>query len=52
MVCESVNQHQQDNNLKQQLDKIDWPIYYGSIKVQLRDGKITLVTVERTVKFD
>ena len=29
-----------------------WPIEYGNIKVQLRNGKPTLLTIERTVKLD
>lgn len=39
-------------DLKKQLDKIDWPIEYGSIKIQIRNGKVTLMTIERTVKLD
>jgi len=42
----------QDVELKRQLDNIKWPIDYGSLKLQLRAGKITLVTVERTIKLD
>ena len=45
-------QNQQDLELKKQLEKIDWPINYGSIKIQIRNGKPTLVTEERTVKLD
>ena len=41
-----------DIELKKQLEKIDWPIDYGSVKVQIRNGKPTLVTIERTVKLD
>jgi len=44
--------NQEDINLKKQLEKIDWPIDYGNIKVQLRAGKPTLITIERTVKLD
>lgn len=43
---------QQDAELKKQLEKIEWPIKYGSVKIQIRDGKPTLLTVERTVKLD
>ena len=45
-------QNQQDAELKKQLEKIAWPIDYGNIKIQLRAGKPTLVTIERTVKID
>ena len=41
-----------DIELKKQLEKIDWPIDYGSVKVQIRNGKVTLLTLERTVKLD
>lgn len=41
---------QQDLELKKELEKIDWSKYinYGSIKIQVRAGKKTLVSVERT----
>ena len=42
----------QDAELKKQLDKITWPIDYGNIRIQIRQGKPTLVTIERTVKLD
>ncbi len=45
-------QNQQDLELKRELDKIDWPIDYGSVKIQIRNGKVTLLTVERTIKLD
>ena len=44
--------NQQDIKLKNELGKIDWPIDYGSVKVQIRDGKPSLVTIERTIKLD
>ena len=44
--------NQQDIELKRQLEKVVWPIEYGNIKIQLRGGKPTLVTIERTVKLD
>ena len=42
--------NQQDLELKKELDKIDWKKYikYGSIRVQVREGKKTLVAIERT----
>jgi hypothetical protein len=39
-------------DLKKQLEKVDWPIDYGNIRIQLRAGRPTLVTVERTIKLD
>ena len=41
-----------DLELKVQLEKIDWPIEFGTVKVTIRNGKPTLVTIERTVKLD
>ena len=41
-----------DLELKKALEKIDWPIDYGNIRIQLRAGKPTLITIERTVKLD
>lgn len=43
---------QEDLELKKELEKIDWPIDYGSVKIQIRQGKVTLLTIERTVKLD
>jgi len=42
----------QDEILREQLDKIEWPIYYGNIRVQIRQGKPTLIVVEKTIKND
>ncbi len=41
-----------DEELRKELEKITWPIEYGSVKITLRDGKPTLITIERTVKLD
>ena len=41
-----------DEELKEQLEKVSWPINYGTVKVTIRNGKVTLVTVERTIKLD
>jgi len=41
-----------DLELKKELEKVTWPIEYGTVKVTLRAGKPTLVTIERTVKLD
>ena len=38
--------------LKKELEKITWPVEYGSVKIQIRAGKPTLITIERTVKLD
>ena len=45
-------ENQQDSTLKRQLALIDWPIDFGSVKIQIRAGKPTLVVVERTVRLD
>ena len=36
------------------IQEIPWEksLSFGSIKIQIREGKATLVTVERTVKLD
>ena len=38
--------------LKAQLEKVNWNLDYGSVKVQIRQGKPTLITIERTVRMD
>ena len=40
--------------LRKYLEKIPWRDYvsYGSVKIQIRDGKPTLITIEETVKID
>ena len=48
----TIDQNFQDDALKKELEKIDWPIDYGSVKIQIRNGKPTLITIERTVKLD
>ena len=45
-------QNQQDIDLKKELEKVDWPIEYGIITIQLRNGKPSLLKIERTVKLD
>ena len=49
---EAKAENKQDKELLKELEKIDWPIDYGSVKVQIRAGKPTLITIERTVKLD
>ncbi len=41
-----------DEKLREQLDKIDWPIYHGNIRLQIRWGEVTLIAIERTIKND
>jgi len=41
-----------DNRLVAELAQVQWPIRYGTITVQIRDGKLTMVKVERTIKAD
>lgn len=41
-----------DLELKKSLDKIDFHLDYGSVKLQIRAGRVTLITIERTVKLD
>jgi len=44
--------NEQDEALKKELEKIDWPIEYGIITIQIRDGRPSLLKIERTVKLD
>jgi len=43
-----------DAELANDLKKIDWAKHldFGTIKLQIRDGKATLATIEKTVKLD
>lgn len=43
---------QQDMELKKQLERIDFHLDYGSVRIQVRAGKVTQVTIERTVRVD
>ncbi len=45
-------QTQQDTDLKKELEKVDFNLDYGSVKIQIRNGKPSLITIERTVKLD
>ena len=45
-------QNTRDLELKKQLERKVWPIDYGTVKIQVRQGKSTLVTIERTIKLD
>ena len=42
----------EDAALIQALAQIKWPMQYGTITVQLRDGKPTMVKIEKTIKLD
>ncbi len=41
-----------DAELKNELEKVNWHLSYGSVRVQVRAGKPTLIIVERTIKLD
>jgi len=45
-------QNQQDIDLKKALEKIDLTIDYGTVTMQVRAGKVTMVKIERTIKLD
>ena len=40
--------------LKEQLEKVDWTKFleYGIIKMQVRNGEVCLLVLERTIKLD
>ena len=38
--------------LSKQLEKVDWPIENGSVRIRIREGKATLITIEKTIKLD
>jgi len=40
------------DELEEKLKKIAWPIDYGSVKIQIRTRKPTLITIEQTIKLD
>jgi len=42
----------QDIAFQKELEKVVWPMLYGSVKIQLREGKPKLIVVERTIKLD
>lgn len=43
-----------DTELRRKVESIPWQQYveYGSVKIQIRNGKATLINIERTVKLD
>ena len=43
---------EKDLELKKSLEKINWNLDYGSVKLKIRAGCVTLITIERTVKLD
>ena len=44
--------NEQDDALKAALSKVDWPLEFGSVKIQIRHGKPTLLTRELTDRMD
>ncbi|MFA5558612.1 MAG: hypothetical protein WDA59_04020 [Methanofastidiosum sp.] len=38
--------------INKELDKLGVKLHYGTITLQIRDGKITLIKVEQTVRLD
>lgn len=38
--------------IKDKLGEIAWPIHYGNVSVQLRDGRPTMAKLEVTIKLD
>lgn len=48
-----ILQEERDQQLKVELEKVDWPIDYGTIRVQIRNGKSTTATIEgETIRLD
>ena len=45
---------QKETELKTKVETIPWEkfIDFGSVKIQIRNGKPVLVTIEQTVKLD
>ncbi len=52
MAYNDTNQAEQDARLREAVKAVDWPLDYGSIKIQIRGGKAALLVIERTVKLD
>lgn len=52
MANEQEVQKQQDLELRKQLEEVDWHLDFGNVKIQVREGRPTQVTVERTVRLD
>lgn len=45
-------QKEQLDKVRMALENIKEPIDYGTIKIQMRAGKATLLTVETTIRLD
>ena len=45
-------ENSKDIELKKSLEKIDWLIDYGNVKLQIREGHVTMIAIERTIKMD
>jgi len=52
MMERLIIQNEQDIELKKELENIDFNLDYGSVKIQIRNGKPSLVTIERTIQLD
>ncbi len=52
MTDKLVIQNRDDLELKKELEKIQWNLDYGSVKITIRAGKPSLITIERTVRLD
>lgn len=37
---------------KEEAKKLNYPIDYGSVRIQVRAGKPTLIVIEKTIKLD
>lgn len=46
------NKPKTTEELKRAIDKLGENIEYGSVKIQIREGKAVIMTVEKTVKLD
>ena len=47
MMDTQTETQSQDTTLAEQIEGVDWGVDYGSVKVQLRAGRPTLITIER-----
>ena len=41
-----------ESDIKRKLEYVDWPIEYGTVEVQVRAGRTTLIGVKFTIKAD
>ena len=45
-------ENQQHLDLKKQLERVNWPITFGTVTIQLRNGRLAIFRVEQTIKCD